>query len=168
MLTTDAIDATAYWQGVAQAAGLTFTPQQIQELALLDCRVWERPNPVMMEWGAVLREQGFKTPVLSNMSRTVGDYFRRTGKWVEQFHPVCFSGEMKMAKPDAEIYRACLEVVGVPASQAILIDDREVNIVAGRAVGIQGIVFRSAEELGPELEPFGLAETLAEAKVRAE
>ena len=53
------------------------------------------------------------------------------------------------------------------AAQALFIDDREVNITAAHAVGMQGIVFRSVEELAPELEPYGLAESLAEAKALA-
>ena len=55
----------------------------------------------------------------------------------------------------------------MPAAQALFIDDREVNIAAAHAVGMHGIVFRSAEELQPDLEPYGLAESLAEAKARA-
>jgi len=73
-----------------------------------------------------------------------------------------------MGKPDPPIYHACLEALGVPAPQALFIDDREVNITGAHAVGMHGIVFRTAEELQADLEPYGLAESLAEAKARAE
>jgi FMN phosphatase YigB (HAD superfamily) len=54
--------------------------------------------------------------------------------------------------------------VDVPAAQTLFIDDREDNIVAAGAVGMNGIVFRSARELLADLEPYGLAESLVEAQ----
>jgi HAD superfamily hydrolase (TIGR01509 family) len=108
-----------------------------------------------------------KTAVLSNMSRNVGAYLRRTFQWLELFNYLCFSSELRIGKPDPAIYHVCLEALGVPAPQALFIDDREVNIPAAHAVGMHGIVFRSVEQLQTDLEPYGLAESLAEAKARA-
>ena len=121
----------------------------------------------MVEWVRVLRGRGLKTAVLSNMSRSVGDYLRRTAKWLEIFNHLCFSGELRMGKPDPAIYHACLKALGVPAPQALFIDDREVNVVAAHTVGMHGIVFRSTEQLQKDLGPYGLAESLAEARARA-
>jgi putative hydrolase of the HAD superfamily len=163
----DAIDGSAYWQDVAHAAGATFSPEQIQKLTTLDIQIWERTNPVMIEWVRVLHAHGLKTAIISNISRTVGDYLRRTAKWLELFDHLCFSGELKMGKPNPAIYHVCLDALGVPAAQTLFIDDREVNIEAARAVGMHGIVFRSAEELRPDLEPYGLAPSLEEAQARA-
>jgi putative hydrolase of the HAD superfamily len=163
----DALDASAYWQEIAHAAGATLSPDRIQKLATLDCQLWGKPNPVMVEWVRVLRRRGLKLAVLSNMSRTVGDYLRQTATWLEVFHHLCFSGELKMGKPDALIYHACLEALGVPASQALFIDDREVNITAAHAVGMPGIVFTTASALETELKPNGLAGSLAEVIARA-
>ena len=162
-----ALDTPTYWQKVALAAGTTFSPEQIEMLATLDCQMWGKPNPVMVEWVRVLRGRGLKTAVISNISRYVGDYLRRTAKWLELFNHLCFSGEVRMAKPDPAIYHACLEALDVPAPQTLFIDDREVNITAAHAVGMHGIVFRSAEQLQTDLEPYGLAESLAEAIARA-
>ena len=154
------------WQEIGHAAGVTFSPEQIQQLAALDCQLWERTDPVMVEWVRVLRARGLKTAVLSNMSRGVGDYLRRTANWIELFDYLCFSGELKIGKPGAEIYHACLKALGVPAGETLFIDDREVNIAAAHAVGMHGIVFRTVEQLPPELVPYGLAESLADAGAR--
>jgi putative hydrolase of the HAD superfamily len=163
----DALDTTAYWQEIGRAAGAAFSPQQIQKLATLDGQLWGKPNPVMVEWVRVLRGRGLKTAVLSNMSRSVGDHLRRAFKWLELFNHLCFSSDLRMGKPDPAIYHVCLEALGVPAPQTLFIDDREVNITAGHTVGMQGILFRSVDQLLPELEPYGLAESLAEAQARA-
>ncbi len=163
----DVIDGPTYWQDVAHTVGATFSPHEVQKLTTLDIEVWERPNRVMVEWVRVLGARGLKTAVISNISRTVGDSLRRTVKWLELFNYLAFSGELRIAKPNPAIYRVCLEALGVPAAQGLFIDDREVNVAAARAVGMHGIVFRSAEELQTYLEPYGLAESLAEAKARA-
>jgi putative hydrolase of the HAD superfamily len=163
----DGLDAPAYWQKVALDAGVSFSAEKMETWAALDCQVWSRPNDIMVEWVRVFRARGLKTAILSNMSRCVGDCLRRKIKWLELFDHVCLSGELKMGKPDLEIYHACLAALGVPAPQTLFIDDREVNITAARATGMHGIVFRSVDQLQTDLEPYGLAESLAEAKARA-
>jgi putative hydrolase of the HAD superfamily len=162
----DAIDAPTYWQGVAAAAGTRFDPDRVSHIAQLDIQMWERPNPPMIEWVRVLRAQGFRTAVVSNMSRTVGDYLRRTAKWLELFDYLAFSGELRLAKPDPAIFEECLKALQVPASRTLFVDDLEVNIAAARAVGMKGIVFRSVEALQSDLEPYGLSASLAEARGR--
>jgi putative hydrolase of the HAD superfamily len=162
----DALDMPTYWQQLGHAVGATFSPDQIQEIATRDCHIWERTNPVMMEWVRALRARGMKTAIISNISRFVGDYLRRTAPWVKLFDHLCFSGELRIGKPGPSIYHACLKALGVPAAQTLFIDDREVNIVAARAVGMHGIVFHTPEQLQPELEPYGLAPSLAEVRER--
>ncbi len=163
----DLFDTTTYWQDIARAAGVNFPPEQIRMLADQDTQIWVRTDPVMIEWVRVLRERGLKTAIISNMSRSVGDYLRRTAKWLELFDHLCFSGELRMGKPGAEIYHVCLEALGVPAPETLFIDDREVNITTAHTVGMHGILFSSVGQLQRDLEPYGLAESLAEAKARA-
>jgi FMN phosphatase YigB (HAD superfamily) len=55
----------------------------------------------------------------------------------------------------------------VPAPQTLFIDDIEANIAAARSVGIRGIVFHSAQDLEVDLKPYGLAQSLAEARTLA-
>jgi putative hydrolase of the HAD superfamily len=162
-----ALDTSAYWQEFGRDVGATFSPAQIKRLATLDCQIWGKPNLIMVEWVRLLRGRGLKTAIISNMSRTIGDYIRRTARWLGLFNQICFSGEIKIMKPDAAIFHACLEALGEPATHALFIDDREANVAAARALGMHGIVFQSPEQLHSNLETYGLAESLAEAKVRA-
>ena len=163
----DDLDAAAYWQEFGRDVGRNFSPAQIHKLAALDCQIWGRPNPVMVEWVRLLRGKGLKTAVISNISRNVGDYLRRSSRWIGFMNQVTFSGELKLLKPDPAIFHACLEGLGEPAAQALFIDDLEANITAAQALGINGIVFHSVDQLKTALEPYGLAESLAEAKTRS-
>jgi putative hydrolase of the HAD superfamily len=162
----DDLDASAYWQEFGRDVGRNLSPAQIHKLAALDCQIWGRSNPVMVEWVRLLRGKGLKTAVISNISRNVGDYLRRTGRWVGFMNQVTFSGEIKLLKPAPAIFHACLEGLGEPAAHTLFIDDKETNVASARALGMNGIVFHSVDKLQPELEPHGLAESLAEAKSR--
>ena len=163
----DGLDTLAYWLDLGRTAGVEFSPAKVQALADLDNHLWGRTNPVMLEWVRVLHERGLKAAILSNMSRGVGDYLRRTADWLGLFDHLCFSGELKTGKPGPAIYHACLKGVAEPAAHTLFIDDREVNIAAGRALGMPGIVFHSVEQLQNDLKPYGLAESLAEAQARS-
>jgi len=161
------LDTPTYWGEIAQAAGAARSPALIQKLATLDGQLWARPNPIMVEWARALRGRRVKTAILSNMSQSVGGYLLHTFPWLALFDHLCFSGDLKIGKPDPAIYAVCLKALHVSAPEALLIDDREVNVTAARALGMYGVVFRSAEQLQPDLEPYHLAESLAEAKARA-
>jgi putative hydrolase of the HAD superfamily len=54
---------------------------------------------------------------------------------------------MKMRKPDQEIYIKMLETGKINPSESLYIDDLEQNILAGRELGIQGIVHHPGEEV---------------------
>ena len=160
----DDLDAAAYWQEFGRDVGRNFSPAQIHKLAALDCQIWGRPNPVMVEWVRLLRGKGLKTAVISNISRNVGDYLRRSSRWIGFMNQFTFSGELKLLKPDPAIFHACLEGLGEPAAQALFIDDLEANITAAQALGINGIVFHSVDQLKTALEPYGLAEAKSRAR----
>lgn len=160
----DALDVSAYWQMLGREVGARFSAEQIRDLAELDSQIWARPNPVMVEWVRLLRVQGLKIGLISNLSRAFSAYLRRTAAWIKFFDYLCFSGEMGVGKPDAEIYQRCLEGLGASAPEALFIDDREVNIEGARRVGLNGILFVSVEQLQLDLENYGLRHSLVEAQ----
>jgi HAD superfamily hydrolase (TIGR01509 family) len=72
------------------------------------------------------------------------------------FPVVVVSGERRMAKPDRRIYELTLSEMGLPAAKTLLIDDNPANVDGARAVGMDGIVYRSAEDLEAELSQRGI------------
>ena len=69
-----------------------------------------------------------------------------------QLIPLHFlSYKLKSLKPESVIFEKMLNQLGVEASRVLFIDDLEENINAARAVGIQGMVFRSLPQLESEL-----------------
>ncbi len=163
----DHLTTEAYWQTVGNLAGRELNSGEALHLANIDRDIWSRPNPVMVNWVGQLRDQGLRVALISNMSVHIGNHLRRTATWISHCNPVCFSGELKLLKPDPAIYHACLAEMDDSPARTLFIDDREVNVAAARAVGMNGIVFQSVAQLQSELKPYGLGESLAAAQTRA-
>ena len=65
------------------------------------------------------------------------------------------SAEVSLVKPDAAIYEHSLRGVGVAASEALFVDDKEPNVQGARAVGIRAIRFQSLKQLSSDLKELG-------------
>ncbi len=73
-----------------------------------------------------------------------------------EFDHVVNSSEVGYIKPQAEIYEAALRTAGVAPDEAFFVDDSAKNVVAARALGIEGHVFNSPEGLKQALLSVGL------------
>jgi glucose-1-phosphatase len=61
------------------------------------------------------------------------------------------SYELKLLKPDPEIYRETVRRIGLAAGEIIFIDDREDNILSARGVGLNAIQFSDVPALSAQL-----------------
>jgi FMN phosphatase YigB (HAD superfamily) len=60
------------------------------------------------------------------------------------FDRVFTSAAAGMRKPELGFYRHVLEQIGLTGSQVVFIDDKEANVRAAQALGIQGLVFEAS------------------------
>jgi len=67
-----------------------------------------------------------------------------------------FSHRFKVAKPDPEIFRRALEIVGALPQHVVFIDDLIENVMAAQTIGIRAFQFVDAESLTKELVREGL------------
>ena len=70
---------------------------------------------------------------------------------------VTVSGDAKVIKPDAKIYRIHTETFGLNPASTLFIDDNEANVKGAQDFGWQAVLFTSAEQLRADLRRFGLA-----------
>ena len=82
-------------------------------------------------------------------------HVRQEFDWLDQFDHLTFSAEVRLIKPDAAIYEHSLRGVGVAASEALFVDDKEPNVQGARAVGLRALRFRSVEQLRSDLQELG-------------
>jgi putative hydrolase of the HAD superfamily len=145
----------AYWRRVAEDAGKSMDSRQLEQLAKNDVIMWSRTNPRMLTWLEDLSAAGMKTAVLSNMHASMARHARRNFQWLDRVTCTTLSAEVRLIKPDPAIYEHCLRGLDLAPERCLFIDDREVNLAAGRAMGIHGIQFRSIAQLKSELEATG-------------
>lgn len=108
--------------------------------------------PHTMEMIKGLKERGFHLYIISNY----GDYTYEVTKDKMEFLPymdgAIFSYQYHIMKPDARIYEQLLKNYNLKAEECVFIDDRPENVEGAKAVGYQGILFTTYEEVKEKLE----------------
>jgi len=69
---------------------------------------------------------------------------------------VVVSGTVKAAKPDARAYEIVAERSGIPLDRLAFIDDRQTNVDAAAALGMDAVLFTDAATLRADLRALGL------------
>jgi putative hydrolase of the HAD superfamily len=144
-----------YWRKFAEQAGVKITAAAIEQARQLDLELWSHINDAMILWVQQLHAAGFKTAILSNMPTDMAMHVRNNFAWISHFDHHIFSGEVRSVKPEPEIYQHCIDALGVKPSEALFIDDRDINLEQARAAGIHGIRFQSVEQLREDLQALG-------------
>lgn len=65
------------------------------------------------------------------------------------------SSRVGVAKPEPGIYRIAAERAGVSVQECLFVDDTEVNVAAAREHGLNGLHYRSVDELRAVLDGLG-------------
>jgi 2-haloacid dehalogenase len=76
--------------------------------------------------------------------------------FLDLFKDVVVSGQVRLRKPDAAIYKYALERFGLAVVDAVFVDDLAENVEAANAFGLRGILFRDPPTLRAKLRGLGL------------
>jgi epoxide hydrolase-like predicted phosphatase len=107
-----------------------------------------KPVPSMVEAVRELRQAGVLTGLISN-SWSTAHYDRKL--LAELFDTVVISAEVRLHKPQPEIYRLAAERLGVDPERCLFVDDLKENCEGAEAVGMTAIRHRDAPETIAEL-----------------
>lgn len=102
-----------------------------------------------------LHANGTSLYALTNWSAETFKIARPMFPFLERFRHIVVSGELKLVKPDAAIFRHLLGVVGKPAQACFFIDDSDKNIASAAALGFHTHHFSEPGALGLDLERLG-------------
>jgi len=102
------------------------------------------PRPEMFDMVALLKENGFRTALLSNAEEPAARYCRELN--YPMFDVFTFSSMEQTVKPEREIYELTLKRLGVSPAEALFIDDDEDALDGAWDVGIRALLFTSAED----------------------
>ncbi|MBI5072995.1 HAD family phosphatase [Candidatus Woesearchaeota archaeon] len=104
----------------------------------------------------------YKVVALTNTEQEIAAFNRQRrgedGKTLyEYFDQAFLSTEMRMKKPDAEIYQAVLREMKCGAENALFIDDKQSYLDGARSVGIQSILYENPEQLQKEMKRLSIS-----------
>ena len=102
-----------------------------------------RPLDRMLDAVRAIRSGGLSTGMLSN-SWSVDHYDRAL--LAELFDDVVISAEVRMHKPQPEIYALAAERIGAPPQACVFVDDLRENCEGAEAAGMTAIRHREPEE----------------------
>jgi epoxide hydrolase-like predicted phosphatase len=102
-----------------------------------------------------VRAKGFNTYILSNLflltHQRIASY-----DFLKLFDGAVFSYQVKMIKPQTEIYDHLLTTYNLNAHECLFIDDLEANIKGAQNVGIDGILCKDHDHVVEELKKRGI------------
>jgi putative hydrolase of the HAD superfamily len=110
------------------------------------------PNQPLIDYMRELRGRGYKLAICTNNVREWSERWRSKLPVDEIFDVVIDSAFVGSRKPEPRIYELTLEGLGVPATEALLVDDIELNCTAARELGMQAVWFRSSEQAIADVE----------------
>ncbi len=143
------LNGITFWQKFLRDANLPL--HHVEELNCWDQRLWTVQNPAMVAWQQKLKQRGLLTAILSNMGDSVLESVRREFDWIDRFDVLVWSYQLGTSKPDPAIYRHTLAQLGTLPEETLFIDDKQENVEAAQALGIQAIEYSSVEQLRQEL-----------------
>jgi putative hydrolase of the HAD superfamily len=140
------IDSREYWSRVLDSRGKPVDPRILRSLFEEDTAGWTRINEAVLNWAFALQEAGVRTGILSNMPRDILELIENRFQWFDRFEVKVFSCDVGANKPEAEIYRACLDAFGLEAGKLLFLDDVPENVKGAERAGFKTVLFRNYDD----------------------
>jgi putative hydrolase of the HAD superfamily len=156
-----------YWCALADRTAVALSETQVDALLVADVDLWTRPNPPMIAWAGQLQRAVMRTAVLSNVGDAMAAGLTARLNWLNRFERCVWSYALRLAKPEPEIFRETLNLLGVLPERVLFVDDKEENVAAARALGIEAIRYTNDEEFEQEMRERGLGVLLVGGKTVA-
>ena len=134
-------------------------PEKAELIAAYDLN-WDEmvagPIPGTADLLWELKRRGTPVYCITNFSVDKLNRARERFEELNAFDGIVISGEVRLLKPDAAIYRRLLDQHDLRAEDTLFIDDVEQNVEGARAVGMHAVRFIDAATLRNDLTGYGL------------
>ena len=105
---------------------------------------------------SLVKSNEYKVVALTNWSSETFPTALERFDFLQWFEGIIVSGEEKTRKPFDDIYHITLNRFNITAENSIFIDDNLRNIEAANTLGINGIQFKSPEQLIQQLKNYNI------------
>ena len=153
------MDRGSMTEAEAAASMCTHVPERLHEKVHLLVDQWDRPiYPVegMAQLVRDLKSAGYGIYLLSNASYRQHEYWPRV-PGSECFDGTLISADVKLVKPQREIYDLLCSKFSLRPEECAFIDDSAANVEGAEVAGMHGIVFHGeADEAREKLRALGV------------
>lgn len=111
-----------------------------------------RPIPEMHALLQEVRDKGYKVYILSNMPQEMQRELSGIHDFMKKVDGAVYSYQVKCIKPMEKIYQHLLSTYQLEPKECLFIDDLEMNVLAAKAQGMGGIVFKNPFQVREELK----------------
>ncbi|KAM6279858.1 LOW QUALITY PROTEIN: bifunctional epoxide hydrolase 2 [Porphyrio hochstetteri] len=150
----------------ASASGITLPPTFSVSRAFEEMAAEGKVNAPLLRAARVLRNNGFKTCVLTNnwVDDSGGRLFTATLMTLlhHHFDLVLESCRLRVQKPQPEIYTYALDALQAKPQEVILLDDIGENLKPAREMGMATILVRDTDTVLKELEELSGVQLLSQ------
>lgn len=108
-------------------------------------------KPATIDLLRSLRRREIPLYCLSDMPIAVYAYLRKRYDFWDAFRGIVISGEVRLMKPEPEVFKYLLARYQLRAEQSVFIDDLARNAEGARAAGLRAIQFQDAGQCEREL-----------------
>lgn len=105
------------------------------------------PIDKTIEFYKKLKEKGYKIYLLSNFSSPAYEITEQLCPFLKMADGKIISYSVKTVKPEKQIYDILLSKYNLIPRESIFIDDRQENVDAAKALGINGIHFETIDKV---------------------
>jgi len=113
-----------------------------------------QPKEDMFSLVSLLRNNGYKTAILSNTEIPAMQYFYQ--QQYDMFDVLVFSCWEGVKKPERKIYELTLERLDSRANQSVFIDDKARCIDGAKQTGLNTILFETVSQVKEKLSLLGV------------
>jgi len=152
LLGSGKIDEVEFWKRVQEKHGTrVVSPEENLLGRAFTADLY--PHPEVLELAKELKKLGLKISVLSDSIEPHARAVRAAGLY-EPFDQVFLSHEIGLRKPKPETFQYALQQLGVEPDEVVFVDNDPKNVEGAIAVGINGIVYASIDQLKTDLGKF--------------
>jgi putative hydrolase of the HAD superfamily len=146
------IPESLFWQRVCEKLGCP-APRQASLWGEAFRAVYS-PRQKVFALARRLREQGYRTSLLSNTEAPAMAFFLELG--YDAFDAATFSCAEGVFKPERQIYEIAAGKLGTSPAQCVFLDDKLSFVDGARAAGMKGILYQDLAQVKRDLAALGV------------
>jgi putative hydrolase of the HAD superfamily len=126
------------WLAEVQAALARAAQKPVPSAHSVWSRLWKDMDHDVIGLARRLRSS-YQVGVLSNTTVMLEDHLLAPNGILDMWDVIINSARIGIAKPDAGIYLAAAEALGLPPEECVHIDDLENNVIGAKAAGFRAV-----------------------------